>query len=132
MNFESSMQLLDKKGFSWDVLREIFPFGDISLREGNYQKLVEKVLSLLNDKDDKELLLDLLDTQNCIFLEQVWIQNEKSYAEEKPFPVYGHFISAQLQINSNFRFQLGLRSRDARAVMLKLPETELLLDRICK
>jgi len=55
-----------------------------------------KVLGLLETPEEKELLLDLLDTQNCVLLEQVWIQNEKSGEQEKPFPVHGHVITAQL------------------------------------
>ncbi len=130
MDYESALEMLDENGFSWDFLREIFPFGDIALREGNYQKLVLKVLALLETNEEKELLLDLLDTQNCVFLEQVWIQNEKSPGEDQPFPIHGHFITAQLQINSNIRWELGLERRDARTAMLNLPESELLLDRM--
>ncbi|MBB5349521.1 hypothetical protein JWG42_14040 [Desulfoprunum benzoelyticum] len=130
MDYESAIQTLDENGFTWGILRELFPFGDINLREGNYQKLVMKVLGLLETPEEKELLLDLLDTQNCVFLEQVWIQNEKSGEQEKPFPVHGHFITAQFQINSNIRWELRLKHRDPRGVMLKLPETELLLDRM--
>lgn len=122
--------MLEVEGFSWEKLRDFFPFGDISLREGNYQKLVLAVLSHLESNKDKELLLDLLDTQNCVFLEQVWIQNEKCDGEKKPFPVHGHFITAQLQINSNIRWELGLERRDSRTMMLKLPESEKLLHRM--
>ena len=132
MDYESSLKTLDEQGFSWGMLRDLFPFGDISLREGNYQKLVNKALSLLESNEDKELLLNLLDTQNCVFLEQIWIQNEKSAGDEKPFPVHGHLITAQLQINSNIRRELGLGCKDLRAVMLKLSESELLLDRVVK
>ena len=131
MYYETSINNLDKEGFSWAKFREYFPFGDISLREGNFQKLVLKIFEHLEGNKKKELLLDMVDTQNCIFLEQVWLQNEQFEAEsQKPFPVYGHFISAQLQITSNIRWDLNLKKRDARSVMLKLSENEFLIDRI--
>ena len=130
MDYESALEMLDENGFSWDVLREVFPFGDIALGEGNYQKLVLKVLGLLETKEEKELLLDLLDTQNCVFLEQVWIQNDESPGEDKPFAIHSYVVTTQLQINSDIRWEFGLERRDARAAMLNLPESELLLDRM--
>ena len=131
MDFESAMRILDTDGFSWDSFRELFPFGDISLREGNYQKLVTKVLGLLEDKQQQELLLDLLDTQLCVYLEQTWIQNEQyeREGEQGPF-IDGHWITGEMQINSNLRWQYDLRKRDSRAAMLKLPRGEMLLDRL--
>jgi hypothetical protein len=132
MDYELAVKHLDENGFTWEKFRELFPFGDISLREGNFQRLVLKVLDFIEGTKEKTLLLDLLDTQNCVFLEQVWIQGEKSAGEDKPFSVYGHFISAQLQITSNIRREQGLKKRDPRAVMLKLPESELLLDRMLR
>ena len=130
MDYESSTQLLNTEGFSWARFRDIFPFGDISLREENYQKLVLKVLRFLESKGQKKLLLDLLDTQNCVFLEQVWIQNEQCTEEEKPFPIHGHFITAQLKINSNIRLVMDLEKIDSRTMMLNLAESERLLDRM--
>ena len=131
MDFTSAINFIENKGFSWAKFRELFPFGDISIREGNYQKLVTKVLEQLGTSEQKELLLDMLDTQLCIFLEQVWIQNEQANDDEnKPFPVEGHVITAQLQINSNMRWELSLRKRDARGMMLNLSEDKLLLDRM--
>ena len=131
MDYEAAVKVLDENGFSWGLFRHIFPFGDISLREGNFQKLVLKVLDLIERDEDKELFLDLLDTQNCVFLEQVWIQNEKTPGEDEPFHIEIHFISAQLQITDNIR-GMGLKRRDTRGAMLKLPESELLLDRMLK
>jgi hypothetical protein len=131
LNFEDSLDSLNREGFSWQKFREYFPFGDISLREGNFQKLVGKLLDALPTKEQKELLLDMLDTQNAIFLEQVWLQNEQAEdTDDQPFKIYGHFISAQLQITSNFRYEHNLTSRDTRAIMLKLSHSERLLDRI--
>jgi hypothetical protein len=43
------------------------------LREGNYQRLVEKCLTLIPEKDQQARLLDLLDAQGCVFLEQCWV-----------------------------------------------------------
>ena len=109
----------------------MFPFGDISLREGNYQKLVLEILEQLETTQQKELLLDLLDTQNCVYLEQVWIQNEQYDDEDdRPFPIEAHFITAQLQTNSNIRWDMGFKTKDIRSIMLNLPKSEMLLDRI--
>lgn len=70
-------------------------------------------------------------TQLFIFIEQVWIQNEQANDDSSmPFPVEEHVITAQLQINSNIRWELGLRKRDTRGMMLNLSENELLLDRM--
>ena len=130
MDFDSSMRQLERDGFSWKLFRDYFPFGDIGLREGSYQKLVVKILECLESDKERELLLDMLDAQNCVFLEQVWIQNENSEGTEQPFPVEGHFITAQLQINSNLRYQYGLAKKDARQAMLNLPDSESLIDRL--
>ena len=131
MEYDAALISLEDEGFLWSKFRDYFPFGDISLREGNFQSLALKSLEQLEGNDQKELLLDMLDTQNCVFLEQVWLQNEQFQSEvDKPFPIHGNFISAQLQITSNIRCELNLKRRDPRGVMLKLSETELLIDRI--
>jgi len=131
MDFESATNLLKTEGFSWARFRDFFPFGDISLREGNYQKLVLEILEQLGTPEQKEMLLDLLDTQNCVYLEQVWIQNEQHEdKDDLPFPIEAHFITAQMQINSNIRWDIGLKKKDLRSLMLNLPISERLLDRI--
>ena len=132
MTFEESTCHIANNGFSWNCFRDHFPFGDVSLREGNFQKLVSVILETLNTNEEKELLLDLIDSQNAIFLEQIWIQNEREDSqEERPFKVYGNLITAQLQITSNLRWQHHLSPRDARGAMLKLDKSEMLISRIC-
>lgn len=130
MSLQSAFELLDKNGFQWSMFRDVFPFGDITLREGDFQKLVSRVIDYLNSDDDKELLLDMIDTQNCIFLEQVWLQNEKAETANKPFPMHGHIITAQLQITSNLRHKFELFDRNARNTMLNLDESVRLIERI--
>lgn len=131
MDYYEAINSIEKDGFSWANFREYFPFDSISLRESSFQILVSKILEHLEANEKKELLLDMIDTQNCVFLEQVWLQNEQFKDEDqKPFPVFGHFISAQLQITSNIRYVLNLNKRDVRNVMLKLSENERLIDRI--
>ena len=131
MRYEQSIASLESEGFIWARLRDYFPFGDTSLREGNYQRLVEKILSFLPSPQDKSTFLALLDAQACVLLEQVWVQQEQS-PKETSSSIDGHFISAWLQINSNFRHSLGLPDRDARGAMLKLKAGELLADRIVR
>ena len=78
MIFEESLDDIETQGFSWNPFRGYFPFGDISLREGNFQKLLTRILESIATDADKQKLLDLVDTQNAVLLEQVWIQNDKS------------------------------------------------------
>jgi len=130
MKYDDSIAALDSEGFMWERLRDYFPFGDISLGEGDYQRLVERILALLPSPDQKSTLLSLLDAQTCVLLEQVWVQQEQAAQLGRQSEVDGYFISAWLQINRNFRHNLGLRDRDARGAMLKLPSGEMLADRI--
>ena len=131
MSFEESIAELETRGFSWNRFRDYFPFGDISLREGNFQKLLTRVLETLATDADKQILLDLVDTQNAVFLEQVWVQNEKADSpEDRSFDAFGHFITAQLQITGNLRTTLNFSPRDIRRVMLNLGSEESLLNRI--
>ena len=130
MKFEDSIASLEADGFIWDRLRDYFPFGDVSLREGNYQRLLERILALLTKPEQQSILLSLLDAQACVLLEQVWVQQEQSERIGLKPSLDGHFISAWLQINSNFRHGLRLPDRDGRGAMLKLPAGEMLADRI--
>lgn len=132
MNYEDALKYLEKSGFVWDQFREFFPFGDIELREGNYQRLVEKCLTLIPEKVQQARLLDLLDAQGCVFLEQCWVQNEFTSESTNPFQIHAHFASAWLQINSNLRYRFGLPERDARGAMLKLQTTECLAERMVR
>ena len=131
MNFENSMQFLEENGFQWTHLREIFPFGAVELREGNYQRLLIKSVETSKTDEERALLLDLLDAQACVFLEQVWVQNEKlGDGDKPPFMMDAHFSSAWLQINSNIRLQYNLPGKNGRQMMLNLPKTETLFDRM--
>ena len=131
MNYESTIKSIEAEGFSWDSLRDYFPFGDISLREGNYQRLLQACLGSLVEDSDRIKLLDLLDAQGCVFLEQCWVQNEQVEGDnDKPFGIHAHFASAWLQINSNMRYEFNLPRQDPRGVMLKLPAEESLISRM--
>lgn len=128
MDYSELMACLEAEGFAWGRFPDYFPFGDIGLGEGNYQRLVERVLSLLESPVQQVVLLSLLDAQACVRLEQVWVQGEQDPANA--LPIHGHILSAWLQINSNIRFALGLPYRDLRGAMLALPLGEMLADRI--
>ena len=132
MNYESALKSLEHDGFRWKRISHYFPFGDTALGEGNYQRLVKAALASLTNRDEKQLLLDLLDAQACVYTEQVWVANElaERSGEAKPFPVEAHFSTAWLQINSNMRFENRLQPRDSRAAMLKLQPPETLAARI--
>ncbi len=132
MDYESSLRSIANEGFRWNRLREYFPFGDITLREGNYQRLTTAVLETLPDSTDREIFLALMDAQAAVFLEQVWVQNEQLQrcGEEGPFKIEGHFAAAWLQINDNLRHSYSLRTRNTRGAMLKLQPQETIADRI--
>ena len=128
MDYNESMACLETEGFVWGRFPEYFPFGNIGLGEGNYQRLVERALSLLDNPDQQAVQLSLLDAQTCVRLAQIWVQGEQNPADA--LPVHGHILSAWLQINSNIRFALGLPDRDSRGAMLALSRGEMLADRI--
>ena len=131
MNFHEAMKFLEQNGFQWAHLREIFPFGAVELREGNYQRLLVKSIETCKSDEERALLLDILDAQACVFLEQVWTQNEQlGGGEEPPFRIDAHFSSAWLQINSNIRWEFKLPRKDGRRMMLNLPRSETLFDRM--
>jgi hypothetical protein len=134
MNYESALKSLDDDGFRWDRIRDYFPFGDIALSEGNYQRLVQAALAAIKNSGEQQLLLDLLDAQACVFTEQVWVANEMAEKTGAPMPflVEAHISNAWLQINSNLRFENRLQPRDARAAMLKLQPSETLAMRIVR
>ena len=132
MNYEQAMSVLEHDGFRWECLREYFPFGDIALREGDYQRLAKCALNKIQELNKKQLFLDLLDAQGCVFVEQVWVANELEEAagRKAPFEIEAHFATAWLQINDNLRCEFGLASRGARSAMLALQPPETLVERI--
>jgi hypothetical protein len=134
MEYEEAIQSIQVDGFEWALFREYFPFGDISLREGNYQKLVTAALEALSDQGERSQLMALLDAQAAVFLEQAYVQNE---AKEKFNPniehdgMEAHFASAWIQINSNLSSEYNLPRRQLRLTMLELGKDENLADKIC-
>ena len=132
MKYESSMHSLQTDGFRWERIQEYFPFGDESLREGNYQRILLAALKSLNTVEEQQLLLDLLDAQACVYTEQVWVANEmaEKAGKQKPFPIGGHFSTAWLQIHDNLRYEQGIAPMQARTAMLKLQPPETLAQRI--
>jgi len=134
MNYESALHSLEQDGFRWELFREYFPFGDVALREGNYQRLAQAAIGAIGNKDEQQLLLDLLDAQACVFTEQVWVANEMAdkAGVTKPFAMEAHFSTAWLQINDNLRYANGLQPRGARTAMLRLRPPETLATRITR
>ena len=132
MKYKDSLESIQTNGFEWALFREYFPFGDISLREGNYQRLVEAALNALSHHDDRRQLMALLDAQAAVFLEQAFVQNE---ALEKlniePTGIEAHFTSAWIQINSNLSFKYKLPHRNLSSIMLELGQQDFLADKLC-
>lgn len=132
MNYQDSLKSIQTKGFDWALFRNYFPFGDISLREGNYQRLVEAALDALSLSEEQAQLIAMLDAQAAIFWEQAFIQNE---ALEKlnieVTSVEAHLAAAWIQINSNLSRQYNLPCRDLRSIMLGLGQQDFLADKLC-
>lgn len=132
MTFTEAMDKLQAEGFSWHALRQYFPFGDLSLREGEHERLVCAVLDALPTEYEKELFISLLDTQICVYWEQMLIQDEmhERLGLELKFEGENHFALARLQIGANIRRRYGLKRREVRDAMMELGSDEMLLDRM--
>jgi hypothetical protein len=120
---------LKEDGFRWEDFREIFPFGFLAIREGEYAQLVNEALDRLSSDKEQTLLLDLLDAQWCGYVEQLWIAHEYG-GDSQRFAGENHFALARLQIGSNIRFERGLPDKDGRRAMMSLGKHETLMDRI--
>lgn len=114
----------------WECFREVFPFGYLDLREGEYHQLVNEALDILPDDKQRTLLLDLLDAQWCVFVEQLWIAHECG-SDPNRFVGESHFALARLQIDTNIRGERDLPMKDGRKAMISLSQNETLTDRIC-
>jgi hypothetical protein len=134
MKYEDAMLSIQSKGFDWALFREYFPFGDISLREGNYQKLATAALDALSEHEERIQLIALLDAQAAVFLEQAYVQTEaleKLNPNVDPDGLDAHFASAWIQINSNLSDDYDLPRRKLRSVMINLGKNETLADKMC-
>jgi hypothetical protein len=132
MKYKDSLESIQIKGFDWALFREYFPFGDISLREGNYEKLVTAALDALSHHDERSQLIALLDVQAAVFLEQMYVQNEAMEKMDiEPTGIEAHFASAWIQINSNLSFKYKLPHRNLSSIMLELGQQDFLADKLC-
>jgi len=123
------VQEIKTKGFSWASFQELFPFGYLKITEGQYLQLVNAVLDALPDDRQRSLLLDLLDTQWCVFIEQKWIAREFN-SDPNLFIGINHFALARLQIGSSMRAERNLGYKDGRRAMMSLNPEETLFDRL--
>jgi hypothetical protein len=132
MTFEDAMEKLQTEGFSWLAFQQYFPFGDLSLREGEHERLVCAVLDVLSTEYEKELFISLVDTQVCVYWEQIWIQDEmqERLGLKLKFEGENHFALARLQINGNIRRRYGLKRKYVREAIMEIGGDEMLLDRI--
>lgn len=77
--FASPYQAMDDiktNGFDWHLVREYFKFTDSWLSEGEYSEMLGLALDSIKDRENKIVLLDMLDLQYTIFLEQVHLQEK--------------------------------------------------------
>ena len=131
MNYKDSLDSIQTKGFDWALFRNYFPFGDISLREGNYQRLLEAALNTLSLSEEQTQLIAMLDAQAAVFWEQAIIQNE---ALEKlnieVTSVDAHIAAAWIQINSNLSRKYKLPHRDLGSIIFELGQQDFLADKL--
>jgi hypothetical protein len=132
MDASQRIERLQAEGFNWKLFGEYFPFGDVTLREGNYQRLLEQCLRCLESDAERVKLLNLLDIQGCAFLEQMWSINEMLENEDTEIGMAAHFCAAWLQINSNFRHEYGLGQTSARQIMMNLDKDDSLMGRLAR
>jgi len=130
MKFEEAIASIEKFGFKWSLFQNYFRFGDILLRESNYQKLVVASLESIKDFKDRVRLIALLDMQAAAFLEQVWVINEQFEDEKEVDPMPSHFALAWIQINENLSIEFNLPRRNVGSLMLKLGLNDTLADRL--
>jgi hypothetical protein len=128
-SFPEIVQEIKTKGFSWASFQEIFPCGFLKITEGQYIQLLNAVLDALPDDRQRALLLDLVDTQWCVFIEQKWIARE-FYSDPNLFLGVKHFALARLQLGSSMRAERNLGHKDGRRAMMSLNPDETLFDRI--
>ena len=130
MEFEEAISSIEKFGFNWSLFQNYFRFGDVLLRESNYQKLLVVSLESLKDFKDRVRLIAILDMQAAVFLEQVWVINEKSEHEKEVDPISSHLALAWIQINDNLSHKFNLPRRNVRSLMLELEVNDTLADRL--
>ena len=71
LSFARTLDSLKEDGFRWEDFREIFPFGFLDIREGEYVQPVNSVLDSLPNDKEQALLLDLLDARWCVYVERL-------------------------------------------------------------
>jgi hypothetical protein len=130
-SLEEALKKINHKGFCWEEFREIFPFGFLGLREGEYARLVEAALESLPTDRERIVLLDLLDAQWCAYVEQLWIAHEFG-GNPNRFVGENHFALARLQISENIRSTRGFPDKNGRRAMLEIGRDETLTDRIVR
>lgn len=125
---ERAIRALKDNGFQWHQLRSYFPFGFLDQREGEYANLLHAALSALSSPREQELLLDLLDTQWCAFVEQCWVANE----EGDESVTHAEPAFARIEINQCVRSEFNLPRKPVRQALMGLEKGGTLLKRIIR
>ena len=132
MQFSESMQYIEERGFRWERFGDIFPFDPRIHSEGEWQRLVTAAVKSIESAVDRELLLDLIDAQLCVYGERCEAISTKFPEDEwgdKPLIGDREFTANMLQINSGIRVQMGHQPKDGRHAMMHLDTS--IFDRIC-
>ena len=130
MKFEEAISSIEKFGFDWSLFQNYSRFGDVLLRESNYQKLLVVSLESLKNFKDRVRLIALLDMQAAAFLEQVWVINEQYEGEKEVDPMPSHLALAWIQINENLSREFKLPRRNVASLMFELGLNDTLADRL--
>ncbi|MEE1877940.1 hypothetical protein [Altererythrobacter litoralis] len=120
-DFDGALQQINGAGFKWHQFKDVFPFGFLGIREGQYYELVKAAaLSLPTDKE-RSLLIDMLDMQWATYLEQLWVANDFG-GDKHRFAGQCHFADARIQIDNKIRDELDLEPRSVRSALLDQDE----------
>jgi hypothetical protein len=120
---------VERDGFDWKLIREYFRFTDSWLSEGQYEQLLSACLRSIEAPDGQQALLDTLDLQYAVFLEQVAVQERQlgHKDDDEALPVaFGERVIAYLQINHDYRPDLGIGYPSARTALLETPPGHLI------
>jgi hypothetical protein len=112
----------------WRDFPHIFPFGDTQALEGEYQILVEDALNRLSGEEERNMLIDLLDTQWIAFAEQQFLLSDLFEKGGQDFTHDAPIALARIQINDNIRNSKGLKKMDVRRMVFELLSQRTILD----
>ena len=109
--------------FDWVAFSRKFPFGDLSIPQGEYEARVLQSLSELQG-GQKAMLLDLLGLQWICFLEQLRTLHAMRVTPDLPGPIAN--AAARMRLSDKLRCRFGLTPRNLREDLFNIGQVNLL------